>query len=90
MTPWCWSRLDRTDDGVMKNDFYRPRRSPTRGTAAAKTTVFVGASFGEGDEPDMRAPATSDPTATQAREWLSEHGYARKLGRTVCNRSWFE
>jgi hypothetical protein len=33
--------------------------------------VFVGASSGEEDEPDMRAPATSDPTATQAREIMT-------------------
>jgi hypothetical protein len=71
MTPWCWSRLDRTDEGVMENSFYRPRRSPTRGTTAAKTMVFVGASFGEGDEPDKRAPATSDPEPPRrARQWL--------------------
>jgi beta-N-acetylglucosaminidase len=42
-----WSRQDRTDEEVMENDFYRPRWSPTRGATVAKTTVFVGASFGE-------------------------------------------
>jgi hypothetical protein len=65
---------DELSRGESGHDIYllepKKSRSPAKGTARAESTVVVGASSGEEDEPDMWAPVTSDPTAAQARRML--------------------
>jgi hypothetical protein len=66
---------DELSRGESGHDIYllepKKSRSPAQGTARAKSTVVVGASSGEEDEPDMRAPATSEEArAARLTDWV--------------------